>query len=103
MKYDCDAQEAYRLYVQRKYPDTRPQIKVNSCGGLLKMDFLGLRNLTVIDKTIQLINKRHNKEFTIMNEKFNSKRERKGWFQHDGAGGHTSHFGNLGECFHSCL
>ena len=37
------------------------------------------------------------------NQKFNSKRERKGWFHHDGAGGHTSHFGNLGECFHSRL
>ncbi len=27
--------------------------------GLLKMDFLGLRNLTIIDKTVQLVKKRH--------------------------------------------
>ena len=33
--------------------------------GLLKMDFLGLRNLTVIDKTVQLVNKRHNKNIDI--------------------------------------
>ncbi len=33
--------------------------------GLLKMDFLGLRNLTVIDKTIDLIKKRFNKEIDI--------------------------------------
>ena len=30
--------------------------------GLLKMDFLGLRNLTVINKAIELIEKRHNKK-----------------------------------------
>ena len=33
--------------------------------GLLKMDFLGLRNLTVIDKTIDLIKKRFDKEINI--------------------------------------
>ena len=33
--------------------------------GLLKMDFLGLRNLTVIDKTVQLVNKRHKKNIDI--------------------------------------
>ena len=33
--------------------------------GLLKMDFLGLRNLTVIDKTIDLIKKRFNKDIDI--------------------------------------
>ena len=33
--------------------------------GLLKMDFLGLRNLTVIDKTIDLIKKRFDKEIDI--------------------------------------
>ena len=33
--------------------------------GLLKMDFLGLRNLTVINKTINLIKKRHNKDINI--------------------------------------
>ena len=33
--------------------------------GLLKMDFLGLRNLTVIKKTVELIKKRHNKIIEI--------------------------------------
>ena len=33
--------------------------------GLLKMDFLGLRNLTVIDRTIRIIKKRHNKDIDI--------------------------------------
>ena len=33
--------------------------------GLLKMDFLGLRNLTVIKKTIDLIQERHNKAVDI--------------------------------------
>ena len=35
--------------------------------GLLKMDFLGLRNLTVIDKTIDLVNKRLGKKIDIKN------------------------------------
>jgi DNA polymerase-3 subunit alpha len=33
--------------------------------GLLKMDFLGLRNLTVINKTEQMIRKRHNADFSV--------------------------------------
>ena len=33
--------------------------------GLLKMDFLGLRNLTVINKAIELIAQRHNKQIDI--------------------------------------
>jgi len=33
--------------------------------GLLKMDFLGLRNLTIIKKTLEIIIKRHNKEIDI--------------------------------------
>ncbi|RPG64846.1 MAG: DNA polymerase III subunit alpha [Flammeovirgaceae bacterium TMED290] len=33
--------------------------------GLLKMDFLGLRNLTVIDRTVDLIKKRFNKDINI--------------------------------------
>ena len=33
--------------------------------GLLKMDFLGLRNLTVIKKTIDLVKKRHGKTIDI--------------------------------------
>lgn len=35
--------------------------------GLLKMDFLGLRNLTVIDRTLNLIKDRFNKEIDIDN------------------------------------
>lgn len=35
--------------------------------GLLKMDFLGLRNLTVIKNTLKLIKKRHDKEINIDN------------------------------------
>jgi DNA polymerase-3 subunit alpha len=34
--------------------------------GLLKMDFLGLRNLTVIDKTLKIIKRRHKKEIDIL-------------------------------------
>ena len=33
--------------------------------GLLKMDFLGLRNLTVIDKAVDIINKRHNQNIDM--------------------------------------
>lgn len=33
--------------------------------GLLKMDFLGLRNLTIIDKTVQLIKERHGVSLNI--------------------------------------
>ena len=33
--------------------------------GLLKMDFLGLRNLTVIDKTLKIIKSRHKKDIDI--------------------------------------
>ena len=35
--------------------------------GLLKMDFLGLRNLTVIDKAVKLIQKTRNVEVDINN------------------------------------
>lgn len=35
--------------------------------GLLKMDFLGLRNLTIIDKTLKLIKKRHDLNIDINN------------------------------------
>lgn len=35
--------------------------------GLLKMDFLGLRNLTIIDKTIKMIKKRHGINIDINN------------------------------------
>ena len=42
--------------------DITTQIEMNSLEemGLLKMDFLGLRNLTVIHKTIKMINHNHN-------------------------------------------
>ena len=33
--------------------------------GLLKMDFLGLRNLTVIDRTLKIIKRRHSKDIDI--------------------------------------
>ena len=47
--------------------DITTQIEMNSLEdiGLLKMDFLGLRNLTVINKTINMINKNHNKSITL--------------------------------------
>lgn len=35
--------------------------------GLLKMDFLGLRNLTIIDKTIKMVKKRHGIDIDINN------------------------------------
>jgi DNA polymerase-3 subunit alpha len=35
--------------------------------GLLKMDFLGLRNLSVIDHAVRLIRERHDKNFNIQN------------------------------------
>lgn len=35
--------------------------------GLLKMDFLGLRNLTIISKTIKMVKKRHNIDIEINN------------------------------------
>ena len=41
--------------------------------GLLKMDFLGLRNLTVIDKTVKLINK-NDKNFKIQDVPFNDQK-----------------------------
>ena len=41
--------------------------------GLLKMDFLGLRNLTVINKAIELIEKRHNKKIDINTIDFEDK------------------------------
>ena len=35
--------------------------------GLLKMDFLGLKNLTIIENTLKLVKKRYNKEIDIEN------------------------------------
>ena len=47
--------------------DIATQVDMNSLEdlGILKMDFLGLRNLTVIDKTIQMVEKNHNKKIEI--------------------------------------
>ena len=49
--------------------DITTQIEMNSLEemGLLKMDFLGLRNLTVIHKTIKMINHNHNISINIDN------------------------------------
>ena len=44
---------------------TQADMKAVEDLGLLKMDFLGLRNLTVIDHTLKIIKKRHNKEIDI--------------------------------------
>jgi len=47
--------------------DVTTQIEMNSLEeiGLLKMDFLGLRNLTVINKTINMINNNYNSSITL--------------------------------------
>ena len=49
--------------------DVTTQVDMNGLEemGLLKLDFLGLRNLTVIDKTVKLIKERHNKDIDIAN------------------------------------
>ena len=49
--------------------DITTQIEMNSLEeiGLLKMDFLGLRNLTVINKTIKMINCNYNTNLTLEN------------------------------------
>ena len=41
--------------------------------GLLKMDFLGLRTLTIIDNTLEMIEKNHNKKIDIDKISFNDK------------------------------
>ena len=47
--------------------DIATQVDMNSLEdlGILKMDFLGLRNLTVIDKAVKMIKKNHNKLIEI--------------------------------------
>ncbi len=42
--------------------------------GLLKMDFLGLRNLTIIDKTVELVAKRYDQEIDIEGIPLNDKK-----------------------------
>lgn len=42
--------------------------------GLIKMDFLGLRNLTIIDEVVQAIQKRDNESFNILKIPMNDKK-----------------------------
>lgn len=42
--------------------------------GLLKMDFLGLRNLTVMDECLKLIKKTHKKEINLLDLSFDDKK-----------------------------
>ena len=55
------------LYKNPSTNDITTQIEMHSLEemGLLKMDFLGLRNLTVINKTIMMVNKNHKKSITL--------------------------------------
>ncbi len=55
------------LFKNASTGDITTQVEMNSLEdmGLLKMDFLGLRNLTVINKTIGLIKQNHNIEIDI--------------------------------------
>ena len=55
------------LFQNSSTGDIATQVDMNGLEdlGLLKMDFLGLRNLTVINKAIELIAARHNKKIDI--------------------------------------
>ena len=55
------------LFKNSSTGDVATQVDMNGLEelGLLKMDFLGLRNLTVIDKALQIINSRHNLNINI--------------------------------------
>jgi len=55
------------LFKNSSTNDIATQVDMNGLEdlGLLKLDFLGLRNLTVINKTLKLINSRHNKKIEI--------------------------------------
>ena len=55
------------LFQNSSTGDIATQVDMNGLEdlGLLKMDFLGLRNLTVINKAIELIADRHNKKIDI--------------------------------------
>lgn len=63
------------LYKQPGTDDitTQADMKAVEDLGLLKMDLLGLRNLTVLDKTLKIINKRHNKDIDISKIELNDK------------------------------
>lgn len=49
---------------------TQYNMKIVEDLGFLKMDFLGLRNLSVIGETVEMIEKRHGKKIDINNFKF---------------------------------
>ena len=55
------------LFKNSSTDDVTTQVDMNGLEevGLLKLDFLGLRNLTVIKKTLELIKKRHKKDIDI--------------------------------------
>ena len=55
------------LFKNSSTNDIATQVDMNGLEdlGLLKLDFLGLRNLTVINKTLDLIRSRHNKKIEI--------------------------------------
>ncbi len=55
------------LFKNSSTNDIATQVDMNGLEdlGLLKLDFLGLRNLTVINKTLDLIHSRHNKKIEI--------------------------------------
>jgi DNA polymerase III subunit alpha len=57
------------IYQPAGTTDRATQVDMNSLEdmGLIKMDFLGLRNLTVIDKAIKMIRENHNIEIDIDN------------------------------------
>ena len=63
------------LFQNSSTGDVATQVDMNGLEdlGLLKMDFLGLRNLTVINKAIELIEKRHNKKIDINTIDFEDK------------------------------
>ncbi len=55
------------LFKNPRTGDITTQVEMNSLEdlGLLKMDFLGLRNLTVIDKALKMVEKNHDKKIDI--------------------------------------
>ena len=64
------------LYQPPGTEDVATQVDMNDLEalGLLKMDFLGLRNLTVINKTVQSIQSNHNQSIDINNLDLNDQK-----------------------------
>ena len=64
------------LYKNPSTGDIATQVEMNDLEdlGILKMDFLGLRNLTVIDKAIKMIYANHNKSIDIINIPLNDEK-----------------------------